>query len=691
MHLLNLNLASMFSAKKVTHFKTVKSMAGPEVRIEDIFDDILNGKYMDQVEEIRQNPGRKDELKKNLPAFTLSATCTGRRTLDNITGYTSLIQLDYDKVENPDELKSVAIKLKTTLCAFVSPSGNGLKIIVPVDTHKDHHLTAFNVVRDYYDGALGIKSDESVKDLLRLCFISYDPELYQNFDATVFEVFTKVNTKDLDEIFKFTSKIISFIHGSRNSFLYRFALNALSAGVSQYDTESFFLKHSSADFDQQEISKTIASAYKAVPQRGLKDNNRVTTDFSLCTKGDIIKVLSDNYVYIHSSQIAFKRDNQGDIDFSDYLKFADLHFLLKDLKTKINKSEFEYMLTSKSIVEITPLHVFYDQLIKTNWDGEDHIEKAFKAANIRGDQEKNLYLFRKWILTAYSFGLRGIDPLLPAKAYSRVALIFFSHKRALGKTEFFRKLGLSNYFEELTKIPGFEIYGELSGGLGSDERRASLMLTDNLILNIDDIQEMLINSSGELRSIISNDSLSTRALYSNTIKNVKKRASICGSTNHGEILRQDDENRYLVMEIEDVMDFDLLNSIDYMQLWAQARAVFLANKTESLFNQLDLKLILELSKGYAYMSTEEEAIHACFEYTPNPAKDIRFNEIMEVLQRNNHHLSHQKVASALKTLAPDRKILKKKNGGKDRFYLIKHREGHTAPNSWVGDTGISDF
>jgi predicted P-loop ATPase len=180
-------------------------------------------------------------------------------------------------------------------------------------------------------------------------------------------------------------------------------------------------------------------------------------------------------------------------------------------------------------------------------------------------------------------------------------------------------------------------------------------------------------------------------LYSNTIKNVKRRAAICGSTNHGEILRQDDENRYLVMEIEGVMDFDLLNSIDYIQLWAQARAVFLTNKSDSLFNQSDLKLILELSKGYAYMSTEEEAIHACFEYTPNPVKDIRFNEIIEVLKRNNYHLSEQKVASALKTLAPDRKIYKKKNGGKDRFYLIRHREGHTAPNSWVGDTGIDDI
>ena len=681
----------MFSSIKVTHFKTVKSMSGPEVRIEDVFNDILNGKYKDKVDEIRQDPSSKDNLKKNLPAFTVSATCNDQRLQKNITGYTRLVQLDYDKVDNPEELKSVAIKLKTTLCAFLSPSGNGIKLVVPVSTDQDNHLVAFNTVRDFYDAALGVKSDESVKDVLRLCFFSYDPELYQNFNSEVFEVFSKSKSKDLEEIFNFTSRIISFVPGSRNIFLYRFAINANNAGVSQYDTESYFFRHMSPDFNQQEISKTIASAYKAVPQRGLKDNNRGTTDFSLCSKGDIIKVLSDNYVYIHSSQIAFKRDDQGIIDFSDYLKFADLHFLLRDLKTKISKSEFEYMLTSKTINEITPLHVFYDQLIKTNWDGEDHIEKAFKAANIRGDQEKNLYLFRKWILTAYSFGLRGIDPLLPAKAYSRVALIFFSHKRALGKTEFFRKLGLSNYFEELTKIPGFEIYGELSGGLGSDERRASLMLTDNLILNVDDIQEMLINSSGELRSIISNDSLSTRALYSNTIKNVKRRAAICGSTNHGEILRQDDENRYLVMEIEDVMDFDLLNSIDYMQLWAQARAVFLANKTESLFNQLDLKLILELSKGYAYMSTEEEAIHACFEYTPNPVKDIRFNEIMEVLQRNNHHLSHQKVASALKTLAPDRKILKKKNGGKDRFYLIKHREGHTAPNSWVGDTGISDF
>ena len=681
----------MFSSIKVTHFKTVKSLSGPEVRIEDVFNDILNGKYKDQVDEIRRDPTSKDRLKKNLPAFTVSATCNDQRLQKNITGYTRLVQLDYDKVDNPEELKSAAIKLKTTLCAFLSPSGNGIKLVVPVSTDQDNHLVAFNAVRDFYDTALGVKSDESVKDVLRLCFFSYDPELYQNFNAEVFEVFSKNKSKDLEKIFNFTSRIISFVPGSRNIFLYRFAINANNAGVSQYDTESFFLRHMSQDFDQQEISKTIASAYKAVPQRGLKDNNRGTTDFSLCTKGDIIKVLSDNYVYIHSSQIAFKRDDQGDIDFSDYLKFADLHFLLKDLKTKINKSEFEYMLTSKTIVEITPLHVFYDQLIKTIWDGEDHIEKAFRAANIRGDQEKNLYLFRKWILTAYSFGLRGIDPLLPAKAYSRVALIFFSHKRALGKTEFFRKLGLSNYFEDLTKIPGFEIYGELSGGLGSDERRAGLMLTDNLILNIDDIQEMLIKSSGELRSIISNDSIATRGLFKDHTKNIKRRAAICGSTNHGEILRQDDENRYLVMEIEGVMDFDLLNSIDFMQLWAQARAMFLANKRDSLFNQSDLKLILEISKGYAYMSTEEEAIHACFEYTPNPVKDIRFNEIMEVLQRNNYHLNRHKVASALKTLAPDRKIYKKKNGGKDRFYLIKHREGHTAPNSWVGDTGISDI
>lgn len=673
----------MNNTVKVTHFKTVRSAPGPDLRIEDVFNDIKNGTYKEQVMEIRQNLSKKDELKKKLPAFTVSATCMGGRLEENITAYTGLVQLDYDKVNNPEELKSTAIKLKTTLSAFVSPSGNGVKVIVPVDTQKDRHLSAFNAVRDYYDTALGTRSDESVKDLLRLCFVSYDPDLYQNLDATVFEVFSSNKSKDLGEIFKFTSRIISFLPGSRNKFLYRLALNAHNAGVSQSEVESFFFQHACSDFNQKEISKTIASAYKTELKKDAIINQDVTRDFSKYGSGDIIKVLSDNYVFIHSSQIAFKRDDQGNIDFSDYHKFADLLFLLKDLKTRITKVDFEYMLKTKNIIEITPLHLFYNVVSRTAWDGEDYIEKAFRAANIKGDPKVNLYLFRKWILTAYSFGLRGIDPLLPTKVYSRVALIFFSHKRGLGKTEFFRKLGLSNYFEELTKIPGFEIYSELAGGLGKDERRAHAMLTDNLILNVDDVQEMLIKSSGELRSIISNDALTKRPMFREDIKNTKRRAAICGSTNHGEILRQDDENRYFIMEIEDVMDFDLINSIDFMQLWAQARALYLANKAESSFNQSDLNQILNLSKGFTFMSVDEEAVHSCFEYCPNPVKEIPFSEILEVLQINNYHVSANKIGAALKTLAPDGKISKKKNGGKDRFYLVKHRENIKVPNSWI--------
>lgn len=681
---MKLNLLGMNRAARVTHFNSVKSAPGADVRIEDVFNDIKIGRFKDQIEEVRQISSKRDDLKKKLPAFTVSATCVGARREENITGYTGLIQLDYDKVDYPEELKGIAVKLKTTLGAFISPSGKGLKIIVPVNTTKDDHYSAFNAVRDYYDSTLGVSSDESVKDLLRLCFFSYDSDLYQNFDAKIFEVFSINNSKDLEEIFKFTSRIISFVPGSRNNFLFRFALNANRVGVSQSEVKSFFSAYSCSDFDEREISKTIASAYK-VPIPMIATKTIANVDLALNSKGDIIKVLSENYVFIPGNEIAFRRDEEGNIDYSNYYKYADLLFQLQDLKTRITQSDFKYMLETKNIVEITPLHVFYDQIRKTSWDGEDHIEKAFRAANIKGDQRLNLYLFRKWIVTAYSFSLRGIDPQLPSKAYSRVALIFFSHQRGLGKTEFFRKLGLSNYFEDLTKIPGFEVYGELSGGLGKDERRAHAMLTDNLILNVDDVQEMLINSSGELRSLISNDTLSIRPLYSNTTKNLKRRAAICGSTNHSEILRQDEENRYLVMEVEGVMDFDLINTIDFIQLWAQARVLFFEDRNRASFNQRDLKQIVELSKGYTYMSMEEEAVHACFEYTPNPVKDIPFREVLEVLNENRYYVNANKVGSALKTLAPNGKIYKKKNGGRDRFYLLKARENTNAPGSWFDD------
>lgn len=80
-----------------------------------------------------------------------------------------------------------------------------------------------------------------------------------------------------------------------------------------------------------------------------------------------------------------------------------------------------------------------------------------------------------------------------------------------------------------------------------------------------------IETSGKLRSIISQEDFSKRALYKDTNQNLKRRATFAGTTNYKELLRNENKNRYMPFKIAEKMDFDLLNSLDIMQVWSQIR------------------------------------------------------------------------------------------------------------------------
>ena len=71
---------------------------------------------------------------------------------------------------------------------------------------------------------------------------------------------------------------------------------------------------------------------------------------------------------------------------------------------------------------------------------------------------------------------------------------------------------------------------------------------------------------------------------------------------------------------------------------------------------------------------EEQAVSDCFEYDPDPLEEWRFNDISTYLRAHNYVFNQNKLGAALKKLAPDAKITRKKNDGKDRFYLIKCRK-----------------
>jgi hypothetical protein len=267
--------------------------------IQDILKNIKQGEWKDLIEELRINlrngeEERAGELKKNLPCFTISGMFKGRRKKANLSQYSNLIGLDYDKVDNPEALRDTFKELPYTYCAFISPSGNGLKVFVKTDNKLEAHRKAFNVIREVYDNYCGVESDKNVKDITRLCFVSYDPDLYFNEDAEVFKFTT--SSKSPEWVWSFTSNVFTFHKGSRNEFIHLFGCNANRHGLDIQDTIDFALSYSEEGFGEDEIRTTINSAYNGnLEQHGMYSTGDISA-FSAISTTDVRTAYDSPYI-----------------------------------------------------------------------------------------------------------------------------------------------------------------------------------------------------------------------------------------------------------------------------------------------------------------------------------------------------------------------------------------------------------
>lgn len=250
--------------KIINIYRNINGTEMKSIDISLILNYIKNGRWQTQVDEIRDLINRNEnekasDLKKTLPAFTPSGTFNERRKKENIDSYSGLLHLDYDKVKDIESLKEIIVKIPYTYSAFISPSGNGLKVIVNTDTLLKNHTEAFNALRSYYDGIVGLESDRAVKDVTRLCFVSYDPRLYLNETS---EIFSYLNDSvNISDVWNFTTNKMEFIEGNRNNFIHLFACNANRYGIDIIETIRYASNYSDNTFPLEEIETIIKIVY----------------------------------------------------------------------------------------------------------------------------------------------------------------------------------------------------------------------------------------------------------------------------------------------------------------------------------------------------------------------------------------------------------------------------------------------
>ena len=269
----------------MTTITTYKNFNLPieDVSLISIISNIKSGTYHDSINAIRMakgmgKPERADHLKKELLAFTPSATFKDGRKKDLLTAYSGCVHLDFDKL-TPEELQQafdLAVKIPFTYACFTSPSGDGLKVFIKVNTDQETHEQAYKQVQAYYEKEINIEADPKCKDITRLCFVSDDPNAFLNESASTFEIALQeqaplseplfeqaqnsFNTI-FDECVSFTNNILTYNNGNRNNYLYQLACNCNRRGIPHPEAEHLITSNFHHE-NQTEIRKTIESAYQ---------------------------------------------------------------------------------------------------------------------------------------------------------------------------------------------------------------------------------------------------------------------------------------------------------------------------------------------------------------------------------------------------------------------------------------------
>ena len=99
-----------------------------------------------------------------------------------LISHSCLLCIDFDHLQSVDLLRNQLLQDEyfETQLLFVSPSGDGLKWIISIDTKQTTHSNYFAAVANYILRTYGVEVDKSGRDLSRACFLPHDPQAYIN-------------------------------------------------------------------------------------------------------------------------------------------------------------------------------------------------------------------------------------------------------------------------------------------------------------------------------------------------------------------------------------------------------------------------------------------------------------------------------------------------------------------------------
>lgn len=348
----------------VTVFSKLIDVENPFYKdIDEVLLSFKNGEYKQQIELIRntKDKDKRNNAKKELRSICFSGEFS-RRSAKNIINHSGFACLDFDDVDDPVCLRNSLQDNEYIYSAFISPSGNGVKALVKVPKDIQNYKKYYEAICETFDSQL----DTKTKDISRVCFASYDSDLFINKNSkewVLMKEYTEVTrsnkypkhftisdtSKKVDVILKWFNKKFTLNAGERNTNLFKLGSGLNRAGLPKDEALSLFKNYYNAGLSDLELETIIKSSYKNISEFDsltLVDDNKIREAQEILKKG------------VQRAKKEFRKDGLKDSDIEEIIDFDfEDDFLIfwdtdKNGKLSLNDFKFKLFLENRGFYKV---------------------------------------------------------------------------------------------------------------------------------------------------------------------------------------------------------------------------------------------------------------------------------------------------------------------------------------------------
>jgi len=687
---------------KFSFYQNIKDTNKTDIDLSNYIEIIKNGKYQDLVlnaRAVKKDVQKYKELKNLMPCITGSAVMNqGGKNASNILELNGLIVIDIDDDVNLQLLNKINDD-KYTFVSHRSFGGDGLCVFIKINPNK--FLESFNEIGQYYWDSFNIMIDQSCKNKNRLRFLSYDPYLFHNEKAVKFVAKTKIKAIERkeyvfvqDDFGQILDKLkgvdlcqddykrycdIGFAIGSKfgDSGLNYF--KAICQNGSKY-SEKDIEKHYKNFCKQGQIS--IGTFYHYVKEEGIEIYSDLTkktiatvalqktqgTPTIESVKKHVTEVLkldapSDSLILdVINSKIDFQVDSQesevnqlknfiqenynpyrdsitNEIFINDKIlddiKLNSIYFSAKNcLDFNVAKSDVRDMINSEATKIFNPLNEFFSN--KEFQSG--NIEKYINCIEPKSDYNK--WVFTKWLVGSVH---NWISPLHETKV-SPLTLVLCGQQQGTGKTSFFRNL----MPKELQKYL-------IEHRIDAKDKDSIYNLVKGLLVLDDEFGGLATKDVKDFKKIADANQIDIRLPYSAFYSKMKRKASLCGTSNEVDILKDVTGNRRILPINVQSIDYNQMVKINTDDLWREVFDLYRKNFDWKIYSSEDIEFLNKNTKTNLEVMPVEEIF---FNYY---SLDVNNRHQEEVILNQGNILSYLNAVNSINITKYDIKDIFTKN------------------------------